>query len=176
MYWNGIGSGSEGIWVDKLSRKLFPLIYTLFNLLYWIICCTSGHIPYPENVIRHPIELIEGWRSFFIILWVVFKMVFLCFINLWPKYCLFMPCPVYILPYRHTVVEKIKYSVHIQCMLFIFKHPLNKNGTRLGTMFLNDHLSQNKLRRFWISSYKKSIIKRILRKYMVRKNIRTLKV
>ena len=66
MYWNGIGSGSEGIWVDKLSRKLFPMIYTVFNLLYWIICCTSGHIPYPSNVIRHPIELIEGWRSFFI--------------------------------------------------------------------------------------------------------------
>jgi hypothetical protein len=60
MYWNGIGSGSEGIWVDKLSRKLFPMIYTVFNLLYWIICCTSGHIPYPSNVIRHPIELIEG--------------------------------------------------------------------------------------------------------------------
>ena len=60
MYWNGIGSGSEGIWVDKLSRKLFPLVFTLFNLLYWIICCTSGHIPYPANVTPHPIELIEG--------------------------------------------------------------------------------------------------------------------
>ena len=60
MYWNGIGSGSEGIWVDKISRKLFPLVFTLFNLLYWIICCTSGHIPYPANVTRHPIELIEG--------------------------------------------------------------------------------------------------------------------
>jgi len=60
MYWNGIGSGSEGIWVDKLSRKLFPMIFTLFNLLYWIICCSAGHMSYPANVHRNPIELIEA--------------------------------------------------------------------------------------------------------------------
>ena len=154
MYWNGIGSGSEGIWVDKLSRKLFPMIYTVFNLLYWIICCTSGHIPYPSNVIRHPIELIEGWTLFLIMRIPIFKMLFLCYINLWPKYWLFMPMPMYILTIlipSYCIRKNIKDSLHIRCMLFIFKHPLNKNGTRLGTMFQNDHLNEKRL--FQISSY-----------------------
>ena len=98
-YWNGIGSGSEGIWVDKLSRKLFPLIYTLFNLLYWIICCTSGHMPYPPNVIRHPIELIEGWRSF-LIMWIAiyesYLIWFSCALLISDLNIVYL-CPMYIL-------------------------------------------------------------------------------
>ena len=157
-YWNGIGSGREGIWVDKLSRKLFPLIYTLFNLLYWIICCTSGHMPYPSNVIRHPIELIEGWRSFLIMCMPIYESYliwFSCALLISDLNIVYL-CPMYILTililyilYCHTVVEKkIKDSLHIWSMLFIFKHPLNKNGIRLGTMFQNDHLNENKSRLF----------------------------
>merc|ERR1712226_907562 len=47
-YWDEVGVGNEGIWVDKLSRKLFPLLFTVFNIIYWTVCCVSGHIPYPR--------------------------------------------------------------------------------------------------------------------------------
>ena len=60
MYWNKIGTGHQGIWVDKLSRKIFPLVYTVFNFIYWMVCCLSGHQEYPPNVDRHPIALIES--------------------------------------------------------------------------------------------------------------------
>ena len=134
MYWNGIGSGSEGIWVDKLSRKLFPLVFTLFNLLYWIICCSAGHKPYPANVTPHPIELIEGWPKLKVIFDRVYpyylSCLFILFIIMYLVYLCHVQFISWQFSYRHTVFQTIiKDSLHIQCMLFIFKHPLNKNGT-----------------------------------------------
>ena len=59
-YWDEVGVGNEGIWVDKLSRKLFPLLFTVFNIIYWTVCCVSGHIPYPEGVESNPVKLADG--------------------------------------------------------------------------------------------------------------------
>lgn len=59
-YWDEVGAGNEGIWVDKLSRKLFPLLFTIFNIIYWTVCCVSGHIPYPEGVESNPVKLADG--------------------------------------------------------------------------------------------------------------------
>ena len=55
-----ITSGIQGIWVDKVSRKLFPVVFTVFNFIYWTVCCSAGHRALPTDCAHHPIHLIDA--------------------------------------------------------------------------------------------------------------------
>jgi len=51
-YWDRVFEGDESFWLDKLSRKIFPIIFTACNIIYWSVCSTIPvlDITYPEGV------------------------------------------------------------------------------------------------------------------------------
>ena len=51
-YWDRVFEGDESFWLDKISRKIFPIIFTVCNIIYWSVCVTIPvlDVTYPEGV------------------------------------------------------------------------------------------------------------------------------
>jgi len=50
-----IVNGLSGLWVDRVSRKLFPIAFTVFNVFYWATCCSVPKEDLPDDCIVQPI-------------------------------------------------------------------------------------------------------------------------
>ena len=51
-YWDRVFEGEESFWLDKLARKIFPIIFTVCNIVYWSVCSTIPvlDVTYPEGL------------------------------------------------------------------------------------------------------------------------------
>jgi len=50
-----IVNGLSGLWVDRVSRKLFPISFTIFNIFYWATCCSVPKEDLPDDCVVQPI-------------------------------------------------------------------------------------------------------------------------